>query len=956
MAGSEIPVQFRVPYNTHFGENILLQGPNVPVPEERKNVHGGLAMFYKPGGKWETVLNLPIRTLIEGFSYRYAHVTADGKFQAEGGGYRCLKIPSDVTYDSIEVVDVFKRASDPAHLFGTSIFSDVIFRRPKLDGCTPVLALSKNEDKRKWVRLQVHCPRILPTDVLCISGSATSLGAWDISKACALDCGSSFPNFKLDILIDPQDLPLEYKYLIVNSDRSKATWEIGLNRSITKDHFHDAHPPVNGIQKLAMSNGSITANGESNSSPKEHMPCAVTVFTDDPFRYSGDWRGAGVAIPVFSLRSQKGLGVGEFLDLKLLADWASKAGLKLVQLLPINDTSVTKTWKDSYPYSSVSVIALHPQYMNIPAIGGLSEATLDYVSKEAARLNALPDIDYEAMMKIKTQLLHDIYIEQKDQLFATDEFKQFYAENKGWLVPYALFCFFRDVTDSAEFDKWGRRDTMSMEDMEAFSTPGSFYYDAIALNYFIQFHLNKQLMEAVEYSVSKGVALKGDLPIGVNKYCADTWVARRMFRMNTQTGAPPDAFAKNGQNWGFPTYDWDAMAVDGYAWWRSRLALLNKYFQAFRIDHVLGFFRIWEIPDHCVKGLLGRFRPCLPITRGELDARGIWDINRLCEPYIRSHLVERIFHGNATHIIQTYLQPCDPRPYAFKFRPEYDTERKIQASLALPASAVEAEREVNEKLMDGLFSLLSNVILIRDGTEPNAFHFRIDMKETSSYQELPSESWKQDLQALYVNYFYERQDVLWQEKAMEKLPVMKEASGMLVCGEDLGMVPRCVAGVLTDLAILGLRIQRMPTEERTEFGNPATYPYLTIASPSCHDMSTIRGWWEEDRGATQRFFNHILKRGGGAPQVCTPELVSAIVEQHLSSPSILAVFPLQDLVGMKADICRPNPKDEQINVPANPNHYWRYRFHLDLEDLVTNSTFSTQVRDMIQSSGRLSPY
>ncbi|MGE5519208.1 MAG: 4-alpha-glucanotransferase, partial [Candidatus Dadabacteria bacterium] len=192
----------------------------------------------------------------------------------------------------------------------------------------------------------------------------------------------------------------------------------------------------------------------------------------------------------------------------------------------------------------------------------------------------------------------------------------------------------------------------------------------------------------------------------------------------------------------------------------------------------------------------------------------------------------------------------------------------------------------------------------------------------------------------------------WEKEAMKKLPALKDATNMLICGEDLGMVPHCVPDVMKRLGILSLEIQRMPKNIHLEFFHPKDAPYLSVITPSTHDMSTIRGWWEEDKNRTQLFFNTVLGEQGEAPESCDPWISRAIVLQHLYSPAMLSIFQLQDILAMSKNLRRENTSEERINNPANPNHYWNYRMHLPLEQLLKEEEFNNEIRDYISNSGR----
>ena len=175
---------------------------------------------------------------------------------------------------------------------------------------------------------------------------------------------------------------------------------------------------------------------------------------------------------------------------------------------------------------------------------------------------------------------------------------------------------------------------------------------------------------------------------------------------------------------------------------------------------------------------------------------------------------------------------------------------------------------------------------------------------------------------------------------------------MLVCAEDLGMIPACVPAVMHRLEILSLEIQRMPKDPATPFGDTWRYPYYSVCTTSTHDMGGIRQWWEEDRAKTQQFFNEVLHEHGAAPYFAEPWICDRIIDLHLASPSMLCILPLQDWLSINGNIRREKPAEEQINVPANPRHYWRYRMHMTLGELLGHTEFSDYLRNKISNTGR----
>lgn len=310
------------------------------------------------------------------------------------------------------------------------------------------------------------------------------------------------------------------------------------------------------------------------------------------------------------------------------------------------------------------------------------------------------------------------------------------------------------------------------------------------------------------------------------------------------------------------------MKEDGFAWWCRRFEQLSGYFDAFRIDHILGFFRIWSIPLDAVEGILGVFSPAIPLTEEELHEAGIgFSYDRLCKPYITEHVLYEIFGDDAEIVAASFLRiRSDGR---FELLPEFSTQRQVEIFFGsqLPGKK-------SEKLRQGLYDLIANVILI-GAPAPQGMSwqgaFRFNMEATSSFRALPGEI-QDKLRSLYVNYFFRRQDDFWEREAMEKLPALKKASNMLICGEDLGMVPACVPGVMRELGLLSLEIQRMPKAPGQAFFLPKDAPYLSVVTPGTHDMSVLRGWWEEDRDLTRRFYHEVLGNTVRYPTSVNPGL------------------------------------------------------------------------------------
>jgi 4-alpha-glucanotransferase len=890
-------VHFILRYRTRMGESCLVslnqEAPQMLIYLNEDLWHGA---FEVDAEKHPTL------------SYQYVFQDAQGARTAEWEQERLLDLTDKKTAYQ-EVVDYWNPTGALENTFLTQPFQN-IFNPPP-----PVVAGKTSQQPFTHV-FKVKAPLLKANEAVCLLGHGVTLRTWDTAAPIVLKREGNWWTTRLNL--SQEDFPLGYKY---------GVWDTAANRFVVFEE---------GVNRTLYA----PSAGQQNQR---------TTLHDGFIRLPNNtWKGAGVAIPVFSLKSEKSWGIGEFTDMPLLADWAKSVGLKMIQLLPINDTTATHTWVDSYPYSAITAFALHPIFLNVEQLAGKKNvAVLKPYLKKRQELNALESVDYEAVLQMKWDIIRQLYDLQKADWLKDKEYAAFYAANKHWLAPYAAFCWLRDANGTADFNQWTAHAKYEPKEIEKLLKPGSESFDQIGLHLFVQWQLHLQLQAATNYCHQQGLAVKGDIPIGIYRYSCDAWMAPELYNMDQQAGAPPDDFAEKGQNWGFPTYNWERMKQDDFAWWKQRFEQMSLYFDAFRIDHILGFFRIWSIPLDAVEGILGQFVPAIPVTEEELRAAGVgFDFNRLCKPFINEQILLDTFGDAANWVAENCLQAVKG---GFELRPEFDTQRKVEQHFL-----AQKPDERTERIQNGLFSLISNVVLLTTAqSEPGNWTgaFRFNMEKTASFQYLP-EGVKGALRALYVDYFFRRQDDFWQEQAMEKLPALKRSTNMLICGEDLGMVPHCVPDVMNGLGILSLEIQRMPKASGAAFFHPKDAPYRSVVTPSTHDMSTLRGWWEENRTLSQRFFNEILGYHGTAPYFCEPWVNRAIILQHFQSPAMWSIFQLQDLLGSDEKLRRENPNDERINIPAIAKHYWRYRMHLSLEDLQTAERFNADLSRMVTETGR----
>lgn len=897
---------FQVRFHTRPGQSLHLTGNH----ELFGNGDPGRAMplEYLKDQFWRATISLAAGAAPDAaITYNYILREADGSLAYDCGRDRCVNLAS-FAREEVLFLDVWNDASYFENAFYTEPFRRVLLGAHEI---APVHAPPAHHTHT----FNVKAPLLQKNQTLCLLGDNQTLRDWNTHNPLLLQrrAGDDFYSVSLDL--SRESFPIAYKYGVYDLEAKRFVRYEGDDNRLLYDSVAE--------NKLTVL----------------HDGFAVLPATS--------WRGAGVAIPVFSLRSENSFGVGEFSDLKLLADWCAQVGLKLIQILPVNDTTASHTWMDSYPYAAISAFALNPVYLNLREVANArNRPALDKLEPERKRLNSLAALDYESVARAKRGFLKSIFASQKNSTFKSKEYREFFEQNRHWLAAYAAFCHLRDKHGTSDFTQWPEHRKYNPAEIERLSAPDSPAADDIGLSCFVQFHLDRQLRQATEYAHSRGVVIKGDIPIGISRCGADAWKAPELYHMDVQTGAPPDDFGIKGQNWGFPTYNWQRMRADGYLWWRHRFEQMGRYFDAFRIDHILGFFRIWSIPMDVVEGILGYFVPAIPVQLEEFHRRGIpFDLARYTRPFITDTVLSDVFGCDADEVKKEFLL-SDPSGH-YSLKPKFATQSLVEKHFAgLPDDAH------NRKLKPGLFDLISNVLLFEEkGSQGQRFHFRFDIERTSSFKSLDALS-RVRLKDLYIDYFYRRQEALWRAEGMEKLPALKRVTNMLICGEDLGMVPVCVPEVMRRLGLLSLEIQRMPKIPGREFFHPKDAPYLSVVTPSTHDMSTIRGWWTEDPARTQKFFNVELGQSGKAPSNCEAWINQAIVRQHLDSPAMWSIFQLQDLLGMDELLRRKNPADERINEPASSRHYWRYRMHLTLEVLTNSVSFNSQLREQIRVSGR----
>ena len=814
-------LNFSIEYRTEWGQNVEVELCFLSL--EGKTHWQRIPLETDDGLIWKGLCMLKARS--KHFKYTYI-ITTEG----------------EVVRKEWDVVPRLFPADDARTYFFIDHWRDI----PEASHCyTDAYQVATGQDKLQETLValfprtylfRIQAPQLAKGERVALVGDQPTLGNWDVERALPM-VPSGKQEWLLSISGDGLKLPFQYKYVVIGENRT-VKWEDGPNRQSPESQL----TIFDSKWVISLSDGEIRLG-------------------------SSHWKVAGLVVPLFSLRSEGSQGVGDFGDLKEIADWAALAGMHAVQLLPIYDTIQEGKETDSYPYNAISVHALHPIYADLRQLPLSDKKKLASFQKKWQKLNALPALDYVEVIKLKVEYLHLLYEEQRESVSQKADFQSFMKDNTEWLQPYQAFCHLRDTYGTPDFSKWKNLSTYNRSAVTRYIDAHS---EEVGFYAFVQYLLHKQLSETAEYAHHRKVFLKGDLPIGISPRSVEAWHEPHLFNMNMVAGAPPDDFSRTGQNWGFPTYDWERMAADGYLWWRQRLSGMAQYFSAYRIDHILGFFRIWSIPKNSPNALLGQFSPALPLSIGEIESYGL------------------PFHEE---------------------------------------------------------------LFVPDAKEPKLYHPRIGVIGEEAWRSLVK--YEQDaFIRLYEDFFFRRHNDFWASQAMKKLPALLGASNMLVCGEDLGMVPECVGPVMKQLGILSLEIQAMPKAYGVPFAQLHENPYRSVDTIFTHDMPTLRLWWKENPERTQLYYNNVLEHDGKAPEEPSGWLCEEIIAHHLNSPSMLCLISLQDWLSIDEDLRNPNMEEERINVPANPKNYWRYRMHLPISELLKAKTLNERLQLLISRSER----
>jgi 4-alpha-glucanotransferase len=644
----------------------------------------------------------------------------------------------------------------------------------------------------------------------------------------------------------------------------------------------------------------------------------------------------GAAVPVGALRTKKGMGVGEFSDLADFAVLCKKMRVGLIQILPVNDTGF-----ESSPYSSLTAFGLHPLYLRIEELEEFAEVG-DLVKKRIKKARDNFDknkrFSHYLVLKEKLEICREIYNASKAQIAKNSALSSWIDQN-SWIKQYAVYRRLKEKNDQKSWKDWSEYSSVTAADIDKLWNDKNLREEHLFWAW-LQRALDVQFSKAAQAIKDAGLVLEGDLPILMNEDSCDVWAHPEIFIQELSAGAPPDMYSPDGQNWGFPIYNWEEQEKDNFSWWKKRLALAGKYYQAYRIDHVLGFFRIWASSHRDYSSSIGRYVPYAPITSGDLKKLG-FDKGRIrwvSQPHIPTEELMNVLRKNKSGDVKAEADKIFSKALMrvnneelWMFKKKITGEKDIDAL----NFQTEVSNYLKGKWKDRVF------LEYRKGKFFPLWYFR----NATAYKTFTAPE-KSALDEL-LGKRQKKSERVWAQQGLKLLSVLVQSSTMLPCAEDLGAVPSCVPKVLTKLKILGLRVTRW-FRDWDKSGQPyipfENYPQLSVCTPAVHDSSTVRQWWEQE--ADQGQFAGFIGVPS-LPKIYNPGTAKVILSKTAQARSRFRVFQIQDLLHLSNNWYSADPADERVNVPGTANDFnWTYRLPANISEIAKDKELILAVKEL----------
>lgn len=675
-------------------------------------------------------------------------------------------------------------------------------------------------------------------------------------------------------------------------------------------------------------------------------------------------RMTGISIPLGAIATKKNTVIGEFSVLPDFAKFCKNAGIEVIQLLPVNDTGT-----QSSPYSGLSAFALHPIYVDLKALPEF-EAIYSSDKKFAKKYDSFVKENpydgksrykYDAILNKKDELLREIYktTEIAKTGEATEELSKWIKKNP-WIVNYAVYKNLKYKYMQASWKSWDEKDkNLSEKEIKSRWTKKSEQKENLFYAW-TQMRANEQFKKASDAVKKSGILLKGDMPILMNEDSCDAWALPNIFNQNLRAGSPVDGENPSGQNWGFPTYNWKYLKENDYSWWKDRLKNAEQYYSAYRLDHILGFFRIWAIPTRDTTAVLGHTDPYVPIKRDEFHNAGFADdrIRWLSQPHIPTGAVENITwnHESATKIMEKF---CDRigNEELWLFKESVQGDKDIYESDLSAFCQGDAEGRVKDILArfwkDRAFIEITENNFVPLWTHP----------ETTAWKSLSLD--EQNRLNQLIDNAERKENELWETQSDEILSALTNSVNMIPCGEDLGANLSCLPGVMAKNKILSLRVYRWSRKWNEKPEQPyvpfAELPKLSVCTSSVHDSSTLRQWWSEDKNGVSLFVKTYPKFFGiedwdneaknrVAEEPYSPEKGLAFLTALASANSDFCIHPFQDFLSTDKKYWLEKEDDERINIPGTVSEFnWTYRIPCLLEEIAKDENLIANIKKIADS-------
>jgi 4-alpha-glucanotransferase len=653
----------------------------------------------------------------------------------------------------------------------------------------------------------------------------------------------------------------------------------------------------------------------------------------------------GVVVPVGALRTKNGIGVGEFSDLADFAVLCKKMRLKLIQILPVNDTGF-----ESSPYSSLTAFGLHPLYLRIGELDEFSAADSPIKKRVKAakeKFDKYKRFSHYEILKEKLEICRALYNANKAEIEKSADGGKLAAwiEQNSWVKVYAVYRRLKEANGQKSWKDWQEYHTVTPADIEKLWKDKSLTEEHLFWVW-LQQALDAQFSKAAKAIADAGIVLEGDLPILMNEDSCDVWAHPEIFVQELAAGAPPDMYSPGGQNWGFPIYNWEAQEKDDYAWWRRRLAIAGRYYKAYRIDHVLGFFRIWASSrsDYSSSSVLGRFVPYIPITSGDFKKLG-FDKSRVrwvSQPHIPTEEIWNALRNSGGFSKDAEIAAAADKVFSKAL------DRVNNEELWLFKKKIKGEKDIDKlglhpSVKDYLSAKWHDRAFIE--YEKGRFSPVWYIENSKAWMSFSKEE-KAAMEDLLAKRKI-KSEKAWAAQGKKLLSILVESSHMLPCAEDLGAVPECVPKVLSKLKILGLRVVRWFREWGKE-GQPyipfEEYPELSVCTPAVHDSSTVREWWEKE--ADQAQFSGFLGVPS-LPKIYNPGTAKIILSKAASARSRYRVFQIQDILHLSSNWYSEDPAAERVNVPGTANDFnWTYRLPAAISEIAKDKELIKTVAEL----------